>query len=183
MTAAPFPAGTIAALREETKVYLSIAGAGDDVLLDRMGAAALALGEALIGQSLIVREFEALLAASSSWLRLPIGPVRSIAGLAGVPAEGASFALAPDAYAIDIDATGDGWVRVTNQGAAGRIAVTFTAGLAVDWDGLPEPVRQGAVRLTAHLHQQREADDGVPPAAVTALWRPWRRIRLAEAVR
>jgi hypothetical protein len=42
------------------------------------------------------------------------------------------------------------------------------------------PLRQGVVRLAAHLYAERDGPElGGPPAAVTALWRPWRRMRLA----
>jgi uncharacterized phiE125 gp8 family phage protein len=55
--------------------------------------------------------------------------------------------------------------------------VTFTAGLASDWDSLPITLRQGVVALAAHLFTDREG--AVPvPAAVTALWRPFRHVAL-----
>ena len=91
-------------------------------------------------------------------------------------ADGAAFALAADAYAIDIDAGGQGWLRVLAPGAAGRARVTYQAGLAADWAGVPAPLAQGVVLLAAHLFSGAA---GEPPAAVTALWRPWRRLRLA----
>jgi len=55
------------------------------------------------------------------------------------------------------------------------------AGLAPDWDALPDGLRHGVMRLAAHQHRQREGDGAapLPPAAVAALWRPWRRLRLA----
>ena len=84
------------------------------------------------------------------------------------------------AYAIDIDASGDGWVRLTAPVATARLLVGYHAGLAADWPSLPEPLRQGIVRLVAHLFAHRDApDDAGPPAAVAELWRPWRRMRLA----
>jgi hypothetical protein len=43
---------------------------------------------------------------------------------------------------------------------------------------VPEPLRQGIVRLAAHLYAARGEVEAVPPAAVAALWRPWRRVRL-----
>jgi uncharacterized phiE125 gp8 family phage protein len=52
--------------------------------------------------------------------------------------------------------------------------------MAPDWTGLPEALRQGVVRLAAHFYTHRTAaEDEGPPAAVTALWRPWRRMRLS----
>jgi hypothetical protein len=55
--------------------------------------------------------------------------------------------------------------------------VTGTAGLAVSANEVPEPIRQGILRLVAHLFTARDGT-GDPPAAVTALWRPYRRMRL-----
>jgi len=62
----------------------------------------------------------------------------------------------------------------------GRMAVRFTAGMAATWSGLPESLRQGILRLAAHHYSMRsnEAAESAPPAAVAALWRPWRRLRL-----
>ena len=85
-----------------------------------------------------------------------------------------------EAYAIDIDAGGDGWVRLTAPVAVSRLLVGYHAGLSPDWSSLPEALRQGIVRLVAHGYAHRDAaDDAGPPAAVAALWRPWRRMRLA----
>ena len=53
------------------------------------------------------------------------------------------------------------------------------AGMASDGNGVPEPLRQGIVRLTAYLFNARDGSGGEPPAAVTALWRPYRRMRLS----
>jgi hypothetical protein len=51
--------------------------------------------------------------------------------------------------------------------------------LAIDPNGVPEPLRQGILRLITHLFATRDGTGGEPPAAVTALWRPYRRMRLA----
>ena len=63
-------------------------------------------------------------------------------------------------------------------GAAGRVRVHYSAGLAAHWDGVPEALRQGIVRLAAFGYSERSAQAAVP-AAVTALWRPWRRMVIA----
>ena len=67
---------------------------------------------------------------------------------------------------------------VLSRGWAARAVGAYTAGLAADWAGLPAPIAQGVVRLIGHLYAER--DGGPPPAAVTALWRPYRRLMLAE---
>jgi len=53
----------------------------------------------------------------------------------------------------------------------------FEAGLAVGWAGLPAPLRQGVVLLAAYLFDERDTSTA-PPVAVTALWRPFRRMVL-----
>lgn len=176
----PIPAPLLAPARDEAKAYLRIENTDEDALIDRLMADAAALSEAFTAQQLLQREVIETLSAGAGWQRLTSVPVRSITSVDGVPAEGAIFPLPVGSYAIDIDAHGQGWVRVTNPGAAGRIRVTLSAGLSVDWSGLPEPVRLGILRLAAHLYTHRDAADDVgPPAAVAALLRPWRRMRLA----
>jgi uncharacterized phiE125 gp8 family phage protein len=161
------------------KLYARVAQAGEDALIEELSATALLLCEAFCGRIAIVRAAEEVLPCAATWRRLGAGPVRSITSVEGLPADGAAFALPVDAYAIDIDADGAGWIRVTAPGAAGRVRVTYQAGLASGWDALPEPLRQGAVRLATHLFTHRDdAKEGAPPAAVAALWRPWRRIGL-----
>ena len=65
---------------------------------------------------------------------------------------------------------------------AAAARVTFTAGIAADWNGLPAGLRQGVAMLAAHLFADRGATTPVP-AAVTALWRPFRRMPLLPGVR
>ncbi len=108
-------------------------------------------------------------------------PVQAITLVQAIPASGPRVDLAASAYAVELDADGGGKVQVTLPGDAARIAVRFTAGLAPGWEALPEALRQGVLRLAAHQHRERETSGAapLPPAAVAALWRPWRRMRLA----
>ena len=57
-------------------------------------------------------------------------------------------------------------------------------------DGMPDScfvygpafvVPSGVLRLAAHQHRERESEGAapLPTAAVAALWRPWRRLRMA----
>jgi len=153
----------------EVKAYLRIDGAEEDALLAGLVRTAAALCEAFTGQVLIAEARNETIVADGEWHRLAATPVRSFEG---------AF-VGEDAAAFDslTDASGDGWVHISG-GKAARVAVE--AGLAEDWNGVPEPLRQGIVRLTAHLYANRDAaGDAGPPAAVAALWRPWRRMRLA----
>lgn len=138
----------------------------------------MALCEAFINQVLIARDFQLNLPASGAWERVPVAPVRAIAEIDGVTGDGSAAPLASDAYAFDIDSSGNGWVRVSQAGAATRVRVSGTAGIADDENGVPEPIRQGVLRLVAHMFTTRDGEGGEPPAAVTALWRPYRRMRI-----
>ena len=181
MLAPPFPAAVIAAARDAAKLHLRVTGTAEDALLETHVATALALGEAFTGKALIVRAWEETLPAHGAWQRLPVAPVTAIHSVEGLSAAGNAFVLPAEAYGVDIDAAGEGWVRGSPAIAAGRIRIGYSAGLAPDWAALPAPLAQGVVLLATHFFEAR-ASGGAPPAAVAALWRPWRRVGL-EAVR
>lgn len=183
MTAPPFPAAALAAARDAAKAHLRIDGAAEDAAIEGQAAAALALAEAFTGRTLILRDHaETLGAGGARWQRLAAAPVAAITRVEGLPADGAAFALPVDAYQLDIDAAQTGWVRIVAPGAAGRVRVHYAAGLTAGWDGLPPAIAQGLVLLIAHLFEAR-ALGAMPPAAIAALWRPWRRLRIGCEVR
>jgi uncharacterized phiE125 gp8 family phage protein len=158
------------------KAQLRIGTSGDDALALAFAETALGLAERFTGRVLLVREMVATLPPGEHWRALPAAPVRAIAAVAaGRPAT----VLAAGAYAVDIDAAGAGWVRA--PGAAPPLTVTFTAGEAASWQGMAPAIRQGIVLLAAHLFTDRDGRSA-PPAAVAALWRPFRTPRLAAAV-
>lgn len=172
--------GAMAASLDELKAYLRIARDDEDGVLAGLLRGAAALCEQFVGQWLIVRAARETVAAGAGWQRLMATPVVSIASVAAVDVGGVETALPVDAYAIDIDAAGDGWVRVTRGGGDGRLLVVrYRAGMAVDMDGLPEALRQGIVRLAADHFMARGTESAAPPAVVSALWRPYRRMRLS----
>jgi uncharacterized phiE125 gp8 family phage protein len=165
---------------EQVKAYLRIQGSDEDALLAGLVRTASELCEALTRTALIEREVEETIAARPGWTRLEAAPVRAILAVSGLAADGSATLLAPDDFAIDIDSAGDGWVRVLRSAGAERAAVLYRAGRAADWNGVPEPLRHGIVRLAAHFYTHRDGEDGsAPPAAVTALWLPYRRLRLS----
>jgi uncharacterized phiE125 gp8 family phage protein len=164
------------------KALLRVERADEDGLIADLVAAAAEHCEAFVGQALLARGFVETMPASRAWRRLTIGPVRAIGSVGTLPAEGPPEALAVDAYAIDIDARGDGWVRLAAPGDSRRIQVDYQAGMAGAWAALPAAVRHGIVRLAGHFYTSRTAGaprpEAQPPAAVAALWRPYRRMRL-----
>lgn len=162
----------------EAQAFVRIETGEEEALLAGLLRTASSLCESFLGQVVIARQFTEDTAASACWTRLSAAPVRSIASVEAIDEAGVASLLPSSAYAIDIDASGDGWVRVIEGGSARRIRVTGTAGMAEAQNGVPEPIRQGVLRLTAHLFAARDGEGGAPPAAVTALWRPFRRMRL-----
>ena len=168
MSAVPIPPAAIAGAVGAARDFLRSVGDGEQAVMTQFAASALEIGEAFTGNLLIARAVEEAIPAATSWRMLAEAPVRAIDGIGD---------LLPDDYAIDIDGDARGWVRV-NQARVGRVTVRYTAGLAIDWAGLPAPLAQGVVALIAHLYEDRGRATQ-PPAAVAALWRPYRRMRLA----
>lgn len=158
----------------EAQAFARIETGEEEALGAGLIRSASALCEAFIGQVVIERPFAEQLPANSEWQRLVTTPVRSIEGVLHN-----NSLLAATAYATDIESHGYGWVRVTDPAVKGTIEITGRAGMATSQNGVPEPVRQGVLRLVAHLFSARDGHGGEIPAAVTALWRPYRRMRLA----
>lgn len=173
------PAELPGAALDELKQWLAIRTAADDAALTALLRTALEMCEAFTGAMPIACGCEEVLPASGDWQTLATRPVQSISSVEGVAADGARYPLTPDSHAIELEADGAGLVRITSQASTSRVAVRFTAGLAPAWELLPEALRHGVVRLAAHHWRMRDsAADSGPPAAVAALWRPWRRMRL-----
>lgn len=179
----------------DAKAFMRIDGTAEDAVLTQMIESACGVCEAFIGRMLVARGVTETVAASGAWTRLGRTPVISVASVSetigvsetvGVSESVGGVAVALVGADIDIDADGDGWVRHggTFVAAGLRMSVTYRAGMAVDWVGVPVALRGGIVRLAAHLYAHRDARGdagGSPPAAVAALWRPFRRVPFGRA--
>jgi len=162
----------------EAQAFARVETGEEEALLAGLLRTASALCESFTGQLLISRSFEIVLSRAAGWQRLGPVPVTSIGQVEIIAQDGSATPLPAGDFEVEIDRRGDGWVRVLRPSSE-RIRVSGTAGLAPDANGVPEPLRQGILRLAAHLFASRDGDDGEPPAAVTALWRPYRRMQLA----
>jgi uncharacterized phiE125 gp8 family phage protein len=169
----------------ELKQWLGITTATDNAPLAALLAAALDTCEAFTGSLPIEAECEEVLSTRAErhqlWHRLATRPVQAIASVETIAADGTRTPLASGSWEADLDADGTGRLRLPLPGAESRVAVRFSAGLAPEWDALPEALRHGVVRLAAHQHRERDGNGAapLPPASVAALWRPWRRMRLS----
>ncbi len=160
--------------------YLRIETHDDDALIANLIVSALQSSESFCGQMLIERNVTEQMSARRDWKPLGAVPVTAIAQIDLQAADGTSKALSPGQYGVDIDAEGRGWVRINDMAVQGRIAIHYRAGLAASWGAIPEAIRQGIIRLVGYFYTSRDAaDDSGPPAAVAALLRPWRRMRLS----
>ncbi|WP_422344866.1 head-tail connector protein [Parasphingorhabdus sp.] len=169
-----------AELIEEVKEFLRLAHGEDDDALEQFVRSAAHLCENFTGQMLITRPECDRLPVRAEWQKLKRRPVQAITRVEAVATDGNMTPLDPSAYAMDIDGDGIGWVKLYSYHNIQRIAVTYEAGLAADWGAVPITLRQGVVRLAGYLYSHRDgADVAAPPSAVTALWRPHRRMRLA----
>lgn len=162
----------------ELKSYLGNESACDDAAAAAALRSATELCEQFVGFPLLRRELELRVAARHCWEALPVNALVAITAVARALPDGSSTALAIGDYAVDIDADARGWIRAGLAEPA-TLVVRCTAGAALDWNDVPEPLRQGVLRLAGHL-LSAGATDAAPPAAVSALWRPFRRMRLAS---
>lgn len=174
------PLGLDSSMLDEARAYLRVEDGMEDSSISAALLAAIGHAENFTRAVLIRRSAREIISAATGWQVLHVAPVQSVSGVTGIPAEGASFPLAPDAWEAKIGSRGEAYVRIIQPGSAGRAEVACVAGLATDWASLPEALRLGLLRLTAHFHAHRDAPDAAgPPAAALALLLPWRRMRLS----
>lgn len=176
----------------EARRYLRIEGTEEDASLAGFLKVARELCEAFTGQVLVatrfleLKPFDVLQTGGVPWsasrsVRLSRMPLRQIMSATLVSRDGTRTALGAHDFDIAEDARGSTLLRMTFLPPAGAsLEVNYWAGMGNDWNGVPEALRQGILRLAAHLyaHRDRPGDSG-PPLAVAALWRPFRVRRLA----
>lgn len=174
------PLGLDSAMLDEARAYLRIEFADDDPSLAAALLAAIGHAEQFTRNVLIRRSAHEIVSACTGWHILSAAPVQLVTSITGIPAEGPRFALASDAWEAKISSQGEAYVRIIRPGIAGRAEIGFNAGLADQWANLPEALRLGVLRLTAHFYAHRDDPNANgPPAAARALMLPWRRMRLA----
>jgi len=173
------PAATPVLTLAEAKAYLRVDHDVDDALIAALIRSATDICEHFIGRVLLSSGWQERFDAAGTTYRLGREPVRAVSAVAWRDQSGVSTPIAADAHTITITEDGQGSVVLAALPfEATAIDISFTAGEASDPNGLPEAVRQGLLRLVCHEYDYRDSSSS-PPVAVAALWRPFRRMRLA----
>lgn len=158
-----------------------------DPILEASLRGALAAIEARTGKVLFSRGFRWSVPAwrSPDVQALPVAPVQSIDSLATVTRHGDSTLIDPVSYYLEQDfqrpllkAESACLPHVPTGGMA---EVSFTAGFAPDWAGLPGDLKQAVMLLAAHFYETRHEDpghDGNMPFGVTGLIETYRTVRV-----
>lgn len=167
---------------DEVRGWMRLGAGSEDAIVAALIRAATNLCEAFTGQLLIERAVSEEMPVARGWMTLAKRPVQTIVSVTGLSVDGPDMLLAADLVARDIARDGTARLRIDQPGSAGRVRVAYRAGLAPDANGVPEALRQGIVRLVAHLHGARDGADREPPAIVTALWQPWRQVTLGRGI-
>lgn len=168
----------------EARGWLRMGVTADDAVVAQLIRAATDICEAFIGQWLIVRAGEeaVVLRAGAAWLSAR--PVTAVDGVTLILPDGSERAVGADGYRATIARDGTAHVAVHDAQGARAVRIAYRAGLAPGANAVPEAIRQGIVRMVQYLHEARDgAHEGAgtaPPAAVAALWQPWRRLTLGS---
>ncbi len=177
------PADVSTALAE-LKTWLGISRSNEDDMLAGLLRAGLEACEAFTGQAPLSQTVEEHLPVRGGSYDLKSRPVRALLNAELVAQDGTRNAI--DTGDLGFVLHSDGTARVESAPAfEGRaISLHLDVGLAADWATVPASLRQGLIRLAAFEYRYRDQAVGdkpqaVPPASVTALWRPWRQLRLA----
>ncbi|NVO55623.1 hypothetical protein HW561_07460 [Rhodobacteraceae bacterium B1Z28] len=162
----------------------------DEVLKGFLRAAIAAI-EARTGKVLIERDFSWSL---SKWRDqagevLPVAPVTVVDAVTMTDAVGAESAATPDVYRLERDSQRPRLRPVASAlpaiATGGSVKITFIAGMAADWGGLPADLGQAVLLLAAHYYEYRDEtalSDGCMPFGVTSLIQRYRMVRFGSGV-
>lgn len=176
MAESPVPGEAPVSLNE-ARGWLRLGATIDDAVVAGLVRAATNICEAFIGQWLVIRAAEEVLPLKNGAVQLGVRPVVAVDGLI-LLLPGGDAVLGDGDYRTTIGREGTAWVTVGDPRGAARVRVAYRAGIAEGANAIPEAIRQGIVRMTQHLHEARDGAGAAPPAAIAALWQPWRRLTL-----
>ena len=191
-TTLPDAALPVAAFKQHLRLG---SGFGQDTVQEPVLAsflrAAMAAIEARTGKVLIRRSFGW---SFNTWrdcaaLDLPLSPIHAVTQVAQVASDGTPTVVNASQYWLERDAQQPRLKptrgNLPNIPAHGSVQVTFDAGMAVAWAGLPADLQQAVLMLAAHYYEYRNDTSltgGCMPFGVTSLIERFRKIRLGGGV-
>ena len=108
-------------------------------------------------------------------VRLPMGPVVSIASVVLFNQDGSSVTLAADRYWLN---AAKDMLKIEDGLSARRVEIVYHTGYG-DVEDVPQPIKLGILAHVAQLYESRgEGLAGVVPAQVVGLYLPFREVRL-----
>ncbi len=158
-----------------------------DVVLLSFLRAAIAAVEGRTGKVLLKHGFSTSVAR---WRNcrvhgLPVAPVDAVTAVEQVDASGTRVAvpaenwwLERDTHAPKLRATGASLPEVPSEGS---VVISFVAGFAADWEGVPSDLCQAVLMLAAHYYEYRHdtgLSDGCMPFGVSSLIERHKHIRM-----
>jgi uncharacterized phiE125 gp8 family phage protein len=166
----------------ELKHWLGISRPNEDETLAQLLDASFTICEGFTGKTPLRQTVEEIIPLAGGWQELVSRPVREVTGAALIAADGTREVIAALTDALEWRISGSACVQLLRPFEGQGLALQLVVGIAEDWSGLPAPLRHGIIRLAAHHFRHRDGTgetsaSGVPPASVTALWRPWRDVR------
>ncbi len=178
------PAVVSGAALDDLKSWLGITRPNDDAQLLDLLTAALATCEAFTGQAALSQIVEERLPTYRGCTRLTSRPIKAVVAVEVMAQDGTRTALQPESYDLEIQSEGIGQLQLHREIVGQAVVVRVRTGIADNWIEVPGPLKQGIVRLCTSQYRGRDRagetkSAAVPPASVSALWRPWRNVRLA----
>lgn len=168
----------------ELKDWLGISRPNDDAMLASLLSTSLAMCEAYTGQTALQQTVEERLPTIAGRYYLLSRPIDNVLTVELIDQNGSRSPLLEDTYEIEMEAPGNACFKLNSDAEGQAIAINARVGIAATWQSVPSALRQGLIRLAAYHYQDRVRPSTVkrelspPPASVTALWRPWREVRL-----
>ncbi|HRO11728.1 head-tail connector protein [Amaricoccus sp.] len=189
VSAPPAAAVPVRAFAEHLRLGSGFADDGsEDAVLELYLRAAMAAIEARLGRVLLARDFSCTV---SRWREdacqaLPVGPVRSVAEVRLVDAEGAETVVEPGAWSVMRDSQRPRLVGKFGRSLpriprSGRAEIRFSAGFGEGWEEVPADLRQAVFLLAAHFYENRAegaAAAGAMPFGVLVLIEAYRATRI-----
>jgi uncharacterized phiE125 gp8 family phage protein len=132
----------------------------------------------MLGVLLFERQVEERALVTQGRLRLSAEPVRVLVEAAAVGDDGVESVLGAGTAVLKMSRHGVGTVHAPALAEGAELVVRYRAGMANDWNRVPEVLRLSVVRAAAHFHAHRDAGEAGVTPVVKRMLAPWRARRL-----